>query len=451
MTDNGKKLYSLIIALTSAHFLVQSSTTAFGGTFDLDANIVNKLNSAKDKITTVASPGAGYSLQSVSYGGSFATKPMRFEQTVTVPEPLSASSLYTQACFPGIYKLQAQVSLTTSSGEEFSSEEALSTDTTVKVSGSYATVNVEATTNIKTNNVKTSSKKTEQISASKQTSSVTKVADCATFDQPVFFAASGSATKLVWKNISGSDSIKYSYDTYPSADSNTADWTTAMFSATFLKPGTVSMGQPFDLVFYDSKKKEIGRFRRTTQQCMDNNGANRTPSYNCSIQYHDGNTDKWFDKHNPSYYSVSFGGSYANIDFYFNDKKGNKTAPSKTSTVTAIPSGWSGKNLGSINMTNWDYKITGSDTKIVRKSLSSVLLYEDVKHTTNGIYNASSMQSSSMDVAFTYKTYAQLLRDGGNAAVLKKCAPNLKEAKIQWAAACKTKALQTYNIAVPVN
>jgi hypothetical protein len=416
-----KPRYFMRAGLASAFVLFLTLNTAHAAQpFDLRNNIVNKLLAAKDKIK---SPGAGYTLQSVAYGGSFVSKPMKFEKTTTVPEPLSSQSTYVAACYPASYSLKAEVSTTTTSGETFSSNETLSTDTTVSISGSYAAVNIDATTNIKTSQAKSSSMTTQQVAASKNTATATKMVTCANSDQPVFFSAVGTANKNIWKNLSGGTDITYTFDTYPTIDSNTRDWTSAPFTATFVKPGTTSWGQSLKVLIYNSKGTNTGAFVLN---------ASGSPA----IQWYNANTDGWFNNNQDSTrITLSYGGNNAYV--ILRNKKGAEwTVTGGFNNQITIPSGWAKENLDSIIAKNADQTSTPSQTTVVTGKLSDVLTYNDVVHTTSGVYNASSMQDVQLNVTYNMQKYEDLLRAGGHTDILKQCDPNLKAAKERWAKLC---------------
>jgi hypothetical protein len=417
------KLRSLMSAgLASAFALLLTVTTVHAAQpFNLENNIVNKLLAAKDKMK---SPGAGYTLQSVAYTGSFVSKPMRFEETTTVPQPLSSQSTYVAACYPAKYSLKAEVSTTTTSGETFSSDEVLSTDTTVTVSGSYATVNVEAVANIKTSQSKYSSVTTQQVAASKNTATATKSVTCASSDQPVFFSAVGTANKNLWVNTrDGSSNINYRFDTYPTINSNNRDWTSAPYTATWLKPGTTSWGSNLRILIYNTKGANSGIF-------------DRAASGDPAMQWYNGNTDGWFGN-NPDSASItlSYGGNNATV--ILRNKKGAEwTVTGGFNNRITIPSGWAKDNLDQIIASNADRVSTPSQTTVVTGKLSDVLTYADVVHTTTGSYNASSMQDVQLNVTYNMQRYEDLLRAGGNGDILKQCDPNLKAAKERWAKLC---------------
>lgn len=440
---NLSKAY--FISLTNIA-LVTISTLVQAQVVNLNDVLVKKLNAQGPKITQLANPGAGYTFQSASYGGNFGASNVTFKNLEVTTEPLSASSTFLGACFPATYTITAGVTASTDVGYSFSSATSLSTDTTIKADASYGPANISVTANIKTSDAKTSTKTSQNLTANSTTASMMANLDCSQtqYSQPMFFQAVGNVDKNTWidSQNKGTD-INYYYYAFPS--NTNIDDGSAQFKAKFYKAGSISQGPSFTITFYDKNNAVLAQYPEDTKGCQAN------PN-NCAYQIYAGNQGQPFfgtnAYKNAKYYNISFGGNAANIGVRFNNKKGAwSNSYQSVNQRQDLPQNFSGSDLNSVELTNRDFTTVGADTKEVSLAISKVLsntdpisVSDDLKYQVDGVYNATSLNSTAMTVVYNMQSWDELNKIGGYTELLNSCGGStLKEAKQSWAKTCGSK------------
>lgn len=440
---NLSKVYFIsltTIALTALSMPVQAQVV------NLNDELVKKLNAQGTKITQLANPGAGYTFQSASYGGNFGAGNVVFEYLKVTTAPLSASSTFIGACFPGQYTITAGVTASTEVGYSFTSAKSLSTDTTITANANYAGASVTATTEIKTLDAKTSTKTSQDLTANQATARMSKVVSCS-YDQPQFFQAVGTVDKNTWiDSRNDSSDIHYHYYAFPS-DTNFID-ANKQFKAKFYKPGSISQGPSFVITFYDKNGAVLAQYSEDTKGCQAN------PN-NCAYQVYAGNQGQPFfgtDAYKSAkYYNISFGGNNLNMGVRFSNKKGAWTPSFQVVNQRLdLPNNFSGSDLGSVELTNRDFTTVGADTKEISLAISKVLsnndpmtTTDDYKYRVDGIYNATSLNSTAMQVVYNMKSWNDLYQEGGNTNLLSSCGgATLAEAKQSWANSCGSRSAE---------
>ncbi|MEK9770881.1 MAG: hypothetical protein VW238_00640, partial [Nitrosomonadales bacterium] len=232
-------LSSKVYCLSLCHIAFNIFPVSAQAATKIDVNqvLVNKLNAQGPKITSVASPGAGYTFQSASYGGNFGASPVTYLNLKVEPQDLTAASTFVGACFPANYTISSNVTASTDVGYTFSSETYLTTDTTLTADASYGPANVKLVANVKTGQSESSTSTTQNLTANSSTASMSKTLKCPNYDQPQFFQAVGKVTKNVWLNTSNnSNLIPFYYYSFPTKTAGGIAYD-AVFNATFYKPG----------------------------------------------------------------------------------------------------------------------------------------------------------------------------------------------------------------------
>jgi hypothetical protein len=413
---------------------------------DVNRVLVDKLNAQGPKITSVASPGAGYTFQSASYGGNFGITPVKYLNLKVEPQDLTAASTFIGACFPANYTITSNVTASTDVGYTFSSETYLTTNTTLEANASYGGVaNVKLTANVQTGQKESSNSSTQNLTANSATASMSKNLKCPNYDQPQFFQAVGSVTKNVWlDSINGSNKIRFYYYSFPTKSPAGIAYD-AEFQATFSKPGSITQGPNFKIIFYDKNNKVLAEYDETTIGCQGNPNS-------CGHQIYGANDTKGFfstdNYKNATKYNISFGGNPNNIGVRFNNRKGAWTNTYNTvNQQQALPNGYSGADLGSIELTNKDYITTNADTRVVTIPVNKVLVNvssegqplppDDQKFLVAGLFDSTTLNSIAMDVRYNMLSWDQLNKQGGYADLLSQCGgATLAEAKKNWKNAC---------------
>lgn len=414
------------IALVTLATLVQAEVV------NLDQVLVNKLNAHGAKITQLANPGAGFVFQSASYGGNFGASPITFKHLGVKTEPLTATSTFVGACFPAKYKLESDVTATASVGHSFTSQKSLSTDTIIKADASYGTAHVSVTTQIKTLDAKTNSFEEKQITASSASASMERDLNCKNYNQPHFFQAVGEVDKNTWFDTETlSNEIEYYYYAFP-GDSNIYDGK-SQFKAKFHKPGYTTAGNNLTVTLYDGNKKVIAEYIRSGEACQNNS--------NCGITIN--------APDNAKHFNMSFGGNPANISVRFLNKNGWSDEASSVNQQQSLPNNFNGSSLRAVGITNKDFITIGAQTKEVSLPISKVLSYadhgaalasDDLKVQVDGIYKATSLSGTSMQINYNMTSWERLFEKTGLTSVLSKCGgETLAEAKQSWADNCGDK------------
>jgi len=410
---------------------------------DVNQVLVGKLNAQGPKITSVASPGAGYTFQSASYGGNFGATPVKYLNLKVEPQDLTAASTFVGACFPASYTISSNVTASTDVGYTFQSETYLNTDTTLTADASYGPANVKLTANVKTGQSESSTSTTQNLTANSSTASMSKNLKCPNYDQPQFFQAVGKVTKNVWLDASTSSNlIPFYYYSFPTKAAGGIAYD-AVFNATFYKPGTTTPGQNMGLIFYDKNNKVLAQYSEGTCQNNPNN---------CSHQIYNANDNQGFFNSNnyksATKFNISFGGNPGNIAVRFSNRKGAWSSYYSTiNQQVALPSGFSADDLASVELTNRDYTTTNADTRVVTIPVSSVLGNTDTKgqplpsndqkFLVKGTFDSSSLNSTAMDVTYVMQSWEQLNQQGGYSDLLSQCGgATLAEAKKNWKNAC---------------
>jgi hypothetical protein len=264
------------------------------------------------------------------------------------------------------------------------------------------------------------------------------------YNQPMFFQGVGSVDKNTWiDSISKSADINYYYYAFPS-DTNFYD-ANKQFKAKFYKPGSISQGPSFTITFYDKNGAVLAEYPEDTKGCQAN------PN-NCGYQVYAGNQGQPFfgtnAYKNAKYYNISFGGNNANIGVRFSNKKGAWTPPFQVINQRLdLPNNFSGSDLSSVELTNRDFTTVGADTKEISLAISKVLsnndpmtTTDDYKYQVDGIYNATSLNSTAMMVHYNMQSWDELNKIGGYTELLNSCGgATLREAKQSWAKICSSK------------
>jgi len=430
--------------------------TAQADEVNVNQVLVNKLNAQKDKIQAY-SPGAGYTFQSASYGGNFGASSVKYLHLKVEPENLTAASTFIGACFPANYSITANVTASTDVGYTFQSNTYLNTDTTLTADASYGPANVKLVANVQTGRSESSTSTTQNLTANSSTASMSKNLKCPNYDQPQFFQAVGNVTKNVWKNdTNNSNLIPFYY--YSFATKSGGLIMDADFQATFSKPGSITQGQNFKIIFYDKNNKVLAEYDETTIGCQGNPNS-------CGHQIYGANDTKGFfstdNYKNATKYNISFGGNPNNIGVRFNNRKGAWTNTYNTvNQQQALPNGYSGADLGSIELTNKDYITTNAETRVVTIPVNKVLTTgasdgsplkpDDQRYMVTGNFDSSSLNSTAMDVRYNMFSWDQLNKQGGYTDLLNQCGgATLTEAKKNWKNACgssKSKSTQPLNL-----
>ena len=422
-----KKIAISAHALGLALFSVNAfAATTVNVVTELEQKLMNAGSAA-----VAASGLSGYTLKAATFSGSFGATPLVLEGTVPDSKPFSATSQAICACTPGEYTLNSSNMGQVESGETFTSNESLTTDTTVTVEGNYGAVSAKATTNIQTNKSTTSSETTNTLSQSNVGSSAKVDLTCAKYNQPQCFMGSGSTNKITYTTAEGSVDIPYSYEVYP-VNNGSNDFSQATFTATLFKQGTTTAGNGTNFMLYDG----------------DNNlkyeqGKSPEPA-NCFTAYYENSdlfTSGTYKK--VSKFQIIQAGSPGNtVSIRF---KNNKDVWSDyyyfnlNAGFVDIPQGWRKDDLRAVQFCNNYYVTTGDVTQTKDIKISDVINYDTAKHTVTGTYNATDFQSLSMNVNYTQYSWGYLNKNPSNYTdSINECGKTLPEVKQKWRAACSS-------------
>jgi len=434
------KFISLItLGLVSSVALADDGCTNSSGVVDpackLEAKLVQagdvKLRDAFTKANgTVYSSDYTLKPGSLSYpGNNFASTNMEFNGYTQINNPIGAASNSVGICNVNSPTTVTQgAGLTVTNGETFTSSSSLTTDTTVKVSTSFASASMEATTEITTNDATTSSATSQTVTSSTTGTSKTYTLACGTDSQPKFAYASATINQSLYVLTSDlpkqNQDIPYTYNLFP-VDS-AGYFTKAPFTATLQKASTITPGSGVITLTLYNKNKERRAYYRF--------GSNASPtcrSYNtCNGRFNYNNNDntgnqlsktypdvlyKWQKgKSKMEYFSVSWGGvnpNDASIILQRNDGTASSDVytVSKTIVENQLYSMPFGTKIRGWQMKNW--QANGSDANEVTLStlkVADVLSIDEASYEVSGIYNAASMANLSMDTAFSTATWDQV-------------------------------------------
>ena len=433
------KFISLItLGLVSSVALADDGCTNSSGVVDPACKLEAKLVQAGDvklrdafKNANGTDYSSDYTLKpgSLSYpGNNFASTNMEFNGYTQINNPIGAASNSVGICNVNSPTTVTQgAGLTVTNGETFTSSSSLTTDTTVKVSTSFASASMEATTEITTNDATTSSATSQTVTSSTTGTSKTYTLACGTDSQPKFAYASATINQSLYVLTSDlpkqNQDIPYTYNLFP-VDS-AGYFQNAPFTATLQKASTITPGSGVITLTLYNKNKERRAYYRF--------GSNASPtcrSYNtCNGRFNYNNNDntgnqlsktypdvlvKWQKKKSKMYYySVNWGGVNPNNDasiiFLNNDGVNNKPVnPTITENqLYSVP-------YGSEQILGWELKnwqANGSDANEVTLStlkVADVLSIDEASYEVSGIYNAASMANLSMDTAFSTATWDQV-------------------------------------------
>jgi hypothetical protein len=433
------KVISLItLGLVSSVALADDGCTNSSGVVDptckLEAKLVqagdDKLRAAFNKANgTVYSSDYTLKPGSLSYpGNNFASTTMKFNDYTQINNPIGAASNSVGICDVNSPTTVTQgAGLTVTNGETFTSSSSLTTDTTVKVSTSYASVSLEATTEITTNDATTSSATSQTVTSSTTGTSKTYTLACGTDSQPKFAYASATINQSLYVTTPNdpnnpNQDIPYTYNLFP-IDS-AGYFQNAAFTATLQKASTITPGSGvIYLSLYNNNKNRVAYYIKqstATPTCRSYNTCNGTMTYNANdntfnLMYpttKDVLVNWQKKKHKVYYYSVNWGGvnpNDAKIIFKNQDGVNDYTVPS---TITqnqlySVP-------IGAEKILGWELKnwqANGSDAGEVTLSnvkVSDMLNQDEASYEVSGIYNAASMANLSMDTAFLTATWDQV-------------------------------------------
>jgi len=432
------KFISLItLGLVSSVALADDGCTNSSGVVDpackLEAKLVqagdDKLRDAFTKANgTVYSSDYTLKPGSLSYpGNNFASTNMEFNGYTQINNPIGAASNSVGICNVNSPTTVTQgAGLTVTNGETFTSSSSLTTDTTVKVSTSFASASMEATTEITTNDATTSSATSQTVTSSTTGTSKTYTLACGTDSQPKFAYASATINQSLYVLTSDlpkqNQDIPYTYNLFP-VDS-AGYFTKAPFTATLQKASTITPGSGvIYLSLYNKNKNRVAYYIKSstaTSTCRSYNTCSGTLTYgNNDNEYnvmYPTTTDVLYNwqkkKHKVYYYSVSWGGVNPNdawISFQNNDGVNHYQVPTgiTENQLYSVPLG--AEQIAGWEMKNW--QANGSDANEVTLStlkVADVLSIDEASYEVSGIYNAASMANLSMDTAFSTATWDQV-------------------------------------------
>ena len=352
---------------------------------------------------------------------------MEFNGYTQINNPIGAASNSVGICNVNSPTTVTQgAGLTVTNGETFTSSSSLTTDTTVKVSTSFASASMEATTEITTNDATTSSATSQTVTSSTTGTSKTYTLACGTDSQPKFAYASATINQSLYVLTSDlpdhNQDIPYTYNLFP-VDS-AGYFTKAPFTATLQKASTITPGSGvIYLSLYNKNKNRVAYYIKgstATPTCRSYNTCNGTMTYNKNDndfnQMYPTTKDVLYNwqkkKSKVYYYSVSWGGVNPNDAWIsFLDKDGVNYVQVPT-TITenqlySVPYG--SEHILGWEMKNW--QANGSDANEVTLStlkVADVLSIDEASYEVSGIYNAASMANLSMDTAFLTATWDQV-------------------------------------------
>ena len=432
------KVISLItLGLVSSVALADDGCTNSSGVVDPACKLEAKLVQAGDvklrdafKNANGTDYSSDYTLKpgSLSYpGNNFASTNMEFNGYTQINNPIGAASNSVGICNVNSPTTVTQgAGLTVTNGETFTSSSSLTTDTTVKVSTSFASASMEATTEITTNDATTSSATSQTVTSSTTGTSKTYTLACGTDSQPKFAYASATINQSLYVLTSDlpkqNQDIPYTYNLFP-VDS-AGYFTKAPFTATLQKASTITPGSGvIYLSLYNKNKNRVAYYIKSstaTSTCRSYNTCSGTLTYgNNDNEYnvmYPTTTDVLYNwqkkKHKVYYYSVSWGGVNPNdawISFQNNDGVNHYQVPTgiTENQLYSVPLG--AEQIAGWEMKNW--QANGSDANEVTLStlkVADVLSIDEASYEVSGIYNAASMANLSMDTAFSTATWDQV-------------------------------------------
>ena len=432
------KVISLItLGLVSSVALADDGCTNSSGVVDPACKLERKLVQAGDAKLRVAFTKANgtvyssdYTLKpgSLSYpGNNFASTNMEFSAYTQINNPIGAASNSVGICDVNSPTTVTQgAGLTVTNGETFTSSSSLTTDTTVKVSTSFASASMEATTEITTNDATTSSATSQTVTSSTTGTSKTYTLACGTDSQPKFGYASATINQglYVLSSDHSNQNIPYTYNLFP-VDS-AGYFQNAPFTATLQKASTITPGSGVITLHLYNKNKEMRAAYRfgsnASPTCRDyttcdgyfNYNANDNTGNMLSKTYPDVLVKWQQGKSKMEYFTVDWGGvdpNDASIILQRNDGVASSdvyTVP-KTIVENQLYSMPYGTAIKGWEMKNW--QANGSDATEVTLStlkVSDMLKQEAASYEVSGIYNAASMANLSMDTAFLTATWDQV-------------------------------------------
>ena len=430
------KVISLItLGLVSSVALADDGCTNSSGVVDPACKLEAKLVQAgNDKLRAAFAKANGtvyssdYTLKpgSLSYpGNNFASTNMEFNGYTQINNPIGAASNSVGICNVNSPTTVTQgAGLTVTNGETFTSSSSLTTDTTVKVSTSFASASMEATTEITTNDATTSSATSQTVTSSTTGTSKTYTLACGTDSQPKFAYASATINQSLYVTTpddpnNHNQDIPYTYNLFP-VDS-AGYFQNAPFTATLQKASTITPGSGvIALSLYNKNKNVVAYYIK---------GSNASPtcrSYNTCLgyfnyNYNDNSGNQMYPttkdvlvnwqkgKYKMEYFSVNWGGvnpNDASIKFRRNGTEWYPVSSIAQNQLYSVPYG---TNTDGWEMKNW--QANGSDANEVTLStlkVADVLSIDEASYEVSGIYNAASMANLSMDTAFLTATWDQV-------------------------------------------
>lgn len=395
---------------------------------DVVSELEQKLMNAKSSVEN-ASGLSGYTLQSVKFNGSFAATPLELNDVITMVEPFNATAQAVCACTAGTYSLTAGAMSTVELGETFSSTEALSTNTTVKVEANYGAVSATATAEINTNKETNSSTSSKSLSASNVGASSQKDLTCDKYNQPQCFIATGSTNKITYvDNKTQLPQINYTYDVFP-VNNGSTDFNAATFTATLFKAGSTTPGYGTNLLFLDKNNNQIC----SIPVAPEPNGQ--------AYQAYAGN-EKCFSEgasKNAVRFNIGQGGNPAGtVGISFQNKKAWTTEiTTPINEWIDIPKGFSGSDMISVQIRNNYFITTGNDTQTREIKIVDAISLDTAKHAVTGVYDATDFTSLSMNMTSQQYSWQQLHKEPSQyTAGINECGTTLQEAKRTWKASC---------------
>ena len=430
------KFISLItLGLVSSVALADDGCTNSSGVVDpackLEAKLVqagdDKLRNAfKNANGTVYSSDYTLKPGSLSYpGNNFASTNMEFNGYTQINNPIGAASNSVGICEVNTPTTVTQgAGLTVTNGETFTSSSSLTTDTTVKVSTSFASASMEATTEITTNDATTSSATSQTVTSSTTGTSKTYTLACGTDSQPKFAYASATINQSLYVTTpddpnNHNQDIPYTYNLFP-VDS-AGYFQKAPFTATLQKASTITPGSGvITLSLYNKNKERKAYYRKgsnASPTCRSYNTCNGYFNYNANDntgnQMYPTTKDvlvNWQKgKSKVYYFSVNWGGvnpNDASIKFRRNGTEWYPVSSIAQNQLYSVPYG---TNTDGWEMKNW--QANGSDANEVTLStlkVADVLSQDEASYEVSGIYNAASMANLTMDTAFLTATWDQV-------------------------------------------
>ena len=430
------KVISLItLGLVSSVALADDGCTNSSGVVDPACKLEAKLVQAgNDKLRAAFAKANGtvyssdYTLKpgSLSYpGNNFASTNMEFNGYTQINNPIGAASNSVGICNVNSPTTVTQgAGLTVTNGETFTSSSSLTTDTTVKVSTSFASASMEATTEITTNDATTSSATSQTVTSSTTGTSKTYTLACGTDSQPKFAYASATINQSLYVTTpddpnNHNQDIPYTYNLFP-VDS-AGYFQNAPFTATLQKASTITPGSGvIALSLYNKNKNVVAYYIK---------GSNASPtcrSYNTCLgyfnyNYNDNSGNQMYPttkdvlvnwqkgKSKVYYFSVNWGGvnpNDASIKFRRNGTEWYPVSSIAQNQLYSVPYG---TNTDGWEMKNW--QANGSDANEVTLSnvkVADVLSQDEASYEVSGIYNAASMANLTMDTAFLTATWDQV-------------------------------------------